>query len=194
MIEKLSRHLATAPKSESDVVYMLVQVRKLLEQAGESDLPRLKFFCDWVLHPGLAGKEAGRVLLELDDRLSKHDSSQPWEIDPDGRVAEMLSFRRFRYELAEYLTQLGVAADWMQDYSAWPKVQRLYSEIVRDCPLSITRKDHPFTYLAKIEITACEPSPAVVTANPHMDAFGWNWRFTLDDGKTFEMCHTSLVA
>jgi hypothetical protein len=35
-----------------------------------SSYPRLKFICDWVVHGGLAGKEAQRVLIEIDETAS----------------------------------------------------------------------------------------------------------------------------
>lgn len=37
IIDKLNRHMASAPKTEADVVYALVEIRKLLEQRGEKE-------------------------------------------------------------------------------------------------------------------------------------------------------------
>ncbi len=52
IIEKLSKHLSAPPSGEADVVYALVQIRKLMERDKvSSNYPRLKFFCDWVVRP-----------------------------------------------------------------------------------------------------------------------------------------------
>ena len=191
IIEKLNRHMSSAPKTEADVVYGLVEIRKLLEQSGHKDhFPRLVFFCDWVVHPWLKGTEAQRVLLELDERLSRYDASRPWEIDPDGHVHELLSFRRFRQELEACCRGFDVQEIWTQD-QGWREVSRLYSEIVRDCPLSMSRQNYEFSYLAKLEIDGGEPSEAIIKANPGKGYIGWNWKFTLNDGRSFDMPFTS---
>jgi hypothetical protein len=191
IIEKLSAHLSVPPVKESDVVYALVQIRKLMERGGLAPYQRLKFFCDWVVHGGLTGKETQRVLAEIDDRLKFHDASKPWEIDSDGKVGELLSHSAFRSEFHRYLESAGVSEIWTTDPSVWHKISRLYAEIVRDCPLECDRKDYTFPYIAKLEITDCEPWQPIVEANPTHDHIGWNWTFTLNDGRTFEMCNTS---
>lgn len=35
IIEKLPKHMAEEPKTEADVVYALVQIRKVLEHTGQ---------------------------------------------------------------------------------------------------------------------------------------------------------------
>jgi hypothetical protein len=191
IIEKLNRHMASPPQKESDVVYALVEVRKLLEQTGEKEtFSRLTFFCDWVVHPLLDKKNAQNVLLELDGRLGGYDASRPWEIDPDGQVHDLLSFRRFWQELNAYCKHVGITDGWTRDYLSWRQVARLYSGIVRDCPL-IMRKGYRFRHIAKVEITNCEPSKVVMGANPGDDYVGWKWTFTLSDGRSFEMPYTS---
>jgi hypothetical protein len=192
IVEKLNLHLSAPPVSEADVVYAFVQIRKLMERSGVSpDYPRLKFFCDWVVHGGLAGAEAQQVLIEIDDRLKFHDSRKPWEIDPDGRVGALLSHQAVCAELHRYLETAEVTQIWTRDPSVWFNVSKLYSEIVRDCPLEIKRKDYEFPYIAKLAITDCEPWEPMVKANPGQDHVGWNWTFTLSDGRTFEMGHSS---
>jgi len=192
IVEKLSRHLSSPPSSEADVVYAFVQVRKLMERSNAASMyPRLKFFCDWVVHGALAGAEAQQVLIEIDDRLKSHDSRKPWEIDPDGRVGALLSHQELCAELDRYLEAAGVTQIWTKDPALWNKVSGLYSEIVRDCPLEIKRKNYQFPYISKLEITDCNPLEAIVKANPGQVHVGWNWTFTLSDGRTFEMGHTS---
>jgi hypothetical protein len=192
IIKKLNRHMSSAPKTEADVVYGLVEIRKLLEQSGHKErFPRLVFFCDWVVHPWLKGRETQNVLMELDQRLGRYDASRPWEIDEDGKVHELLSLGRFAEELNACCRENGIDEIWTQDIWVWREVSRLYSEIVRDCPLSMTRKDYGFDYLATLEIDGCEPSQAIVEANPQNEHIGWNWKFTLNDGRTFNMPFTA---
>ena len=131
------------------------------------------------------------MLTELDERLGRYDVSRPWEIDPDGKVHELLSLRRFAQELNAYCREAGIGEKWTADIVAWREVSRLYSEVVRDCPLSISRKDYGFNYLSKLEIDGCEPSEAIAKANPQNEHIGWNWKFTLNDGRSFNMPFTA---
>jgi len=95
----------------------------------------------------------------------------PWEIDPDGKVYELLSLRRVAQELNGYCGETGIEERWAGDIMAWREVSRLYSEIVRDCPLSMSRKGHVFHYVAKLEIDGCEPSEAIVQSEPAERAY-----------------------
>jgi hypothetical protein len=190
IIEKLNRHMSSAPKTEADVVYGLVEIRKLLEQSGHKErFPRLVFFCDWVVHPWLKGRETQNVLMELDQRLGRYDASRPWEIDEDGKVHELLSLRRFAEELNACCRENGIDEIWTQDIWVWREVSRLYSEIVRDCPLSMKRQDCGFDYLATLEIDGCEPSDDLrLGAWPH----GGQRNLPGDSGEAEAMRETEL--
>jgi hypothetical protein len=192
IIEKLHTHLSSPPSSEAAVVYAFVQIRKLMEKSNAAGMyPRLKFFCDWVVHGGLAGTGAQQVLIEIDDRLKFYDSRKPWEIDPDGRVGAFLSHAALCTEMDRYLETAGVIQVWTKDPAVWHQVSKLYSEIVRDCPLETERKNYQYPHISKLEITDCMPSKPVAEANAGLDHIGWNWAFTLSDGRTFEMRHSS---
>lgn len=183
------------PRTEADVVYALVEVRKLLEQSGQkSHFPRLVFFCDWIVHPWLTGAETQNVVTEIDARLRRSDPAKSWEVDADGKMHELLSLRRFAQELNCYCRAAGIDEKWTGDGMAWREVSRLYSEVVRDCPLKVSRRSSEIDYLASLELVGCEPSEVLVKSNPLSEHIGWNWRFTLSDGRTFNTTFTAGAA
>ncbi len=55
VIEKLNAHISGGLHSEADVVYVMVEIRKLLEhlRIKGRDYSVLAFYCDWVLHTSL---------------------------------------------------------------------------------------------------------------------------------------------
>ena len=192
IIDKLSKHLASPPIAESDVVYALVQVRKLMERTNTgSNYRRLKFFCDWVVHGRLTGSQAKQVLIEIDDRLKFHYQREPWQFDPDGSIGALVSHHALLVELGRYLDDVGVTQVWTKDIFAWYRVSKLFSEVIRDCPLEINRQGYSFPYISRLEITDCDPWEPMVKANPHQDHVGWRWTFTLSNGRTFQLGHTS---
>ena len=54
--------------SEMQVVYVLVEIRKYLEQNAElrKRHPALNFYCCWVVHSEAAGHGADRILDRFD--------------------------------------------------------------------------------------------------------------------------------
>jgi hypothetical protein len=194
IIEKLTRHLSKPPECEADVVYAFVQVRKLLERdRAKKAYPRLTFFCDWVVHGHLSGTEAAEVLRQLDDGLNRYDPTRPFDIDRHGKVLPILSHRQLQAEMGRYLAEVGVEEIWTVSLRVWHDVARLYSEVIRDCPLVMPQLNTGLTYLRQVEITECEPVAAIVAANPHAQHHGWNWKFTLSDGRCFSLQHTSSI-
>ena len=193
IIEKLTQHMQAFPEREADVVYALAQVRKILEYGEVGDFHTLQFFCDWALHTRLDRSVAQRMLKTLDGQFRHYDSKKPWAIDPGGKALEIFSFRLFWQQLAKFCEKHELPTVWV-DYLNWKQVVKLYGEIVRDCPLVMTRKDYQFVYLKKFVLTACEPSQILVEANPGREHFGFNWEFTLSDGRTFNMPYTTTYS
>jgi hypothetical protein len=67
IIAKLKMLLANGITSEAEALYLMVEVRKLLERLqAEKQYEYLKFHCDWALHAALEGTMAQRILKQFD--------------------------------------------------------------------------------------------------------------------------------
>jgi len=85
LAEELWSLLNEEPQAKRDVVHVLIQIRKVLEHDGKpAKYEVLKFFCDWVAHPKLAGTGARRVLRLLDEQLPTF-YGKPEGVDHKGR-------------------------------------------------------------------------------------------------------------
>src|SRR3954470_6482909 len=63
IVEKLDRQVRKGLQSEAEVVYLLVQTRKLLEiDQRKREFEALVFHCDWVVHARLSGSTARHYL------------------------------------------------------------------------------------------------------------------------------------
>lgn len=193
--EELFDLMNKPPERKQEVVYTLVQVRKILEHDGNGDeASLLRFYCDWAFHTKLDRRGAAYILRILDERLGQYRPWSPETIDPDGRVSQVLSFDLFNRCLSDFSRQNDLPTVWTEDWFAWQKTIMFYGEQVRHTPLIMTRKDYKFRYLQKLVIAACEPSREIVEANPNEAHFGFKWQFTLNDGFTFCLPHTSNLA
>lgn len=61
----------------------------------------------------------------------------------------------------------------------------------QEVPVTITPEDYAFKYLKRLELLSLEPAKAIVDTNPGKKYFGLNWKFTLNDGTTFNLPYTS---
>jgi hypothetical protein len=100
LLQQLGIELAKGITTEVQVVYLMVGIRKILEQRSAKDrYEYLTFYCDWALHSKLEGRMAQRI-LKLFDSVNIHTKTG---MDPDGlpsqlkrqvdRISKIHSFR-----------------------------------------------------------------------------------------------------
>lgn len=189
--EELLSRLNEEPHDKANVVYIFIQIRKMLEHDNKpSNYWTLNFFCDWVAHPKLSGAGARQVLKMLDDHLpSFQDKPEKW--DPDGVVHNILSFQLLRQHLGEFLAANDLPTRWCDDLFTWNTVLQFYGQQVQDTPLAVDSGKHALVYVRKVEIVACEPDKEIVEANLEQKYYGFKWLVTLRDGRTFPWPFTS---
>jgi hypothetical protein len=77
VIDKLRAEMDLLPiRRESQVVYILAEVRKVLDQSSSSELasyPNLKFFCNWALHAKIDQRSSQKRIQEFCDAFDLHD-------------------------------------------------------------------------------------------------------------------------
>ena len=69
IVEKLQKELEEEVTTERHVVYILAEVRKLLEVRGRADDNKFKalhFYCSWALHTKMKREGAARILERFD--------------------------------------------------------------------------------------------------------------------------------
>lgn len=194
--EELWPILSAEPQEKLAVVGVLIQIRKMLEHDGNpAQYLGLKFFCDWVAHPKLAGTGARELLRQLDDELPTFDPRNPEGWDPRGVVHSILSFDVFRHELWAFLRapDNDLPTRWVEDEFTWKTVAQFYGQQVQNTPLVIENDKHALTYIRKVEIVSCAPSEHIVNANPQEKFHGFKWLVTLKDGRSFTWPYTSNV-
>lgn len=170
ILGKLRKHLFDGLNTESDVVYFLVQVRKLLELTP-NDYEYLKFHCDWALHTVLSGTMAQTFLAEFDSAnlhlrgggVELHDL--PPELQR--RIDDISTLHSFKIELYRFLGVQSLPSI----NEAWPKFLVLYGRIVKDCPL-VMRAANATASIEKVNLAVEEPEHQPV-AGQHMHKISW---------------------
>ncbi len=114
IVGKLRALLRAGINTEAELVYLLVEVRKLYERRNAKLPTYLALFCDWVVHAKLNHPKWADKANELKDR----------------RIAQ----EEFRKGLALVLEHEG-----LPEPSDWPHVLELLAAVLKDCPLEFNQ-------------------------------------------------------
>jgi hypothetical protein len=139
IIKKLKKELDRGIASEARAVYLLTEVRKLIEHdMVKGAYPNLKFYCDLVLHAKLTGPGAQDILRQFDAAhpLLRDQKVELRDLPPIlrseiNRISKMKSFRE---ELDVLLADYGLPPL----KRGWTHFLHLYAKIVEDIPLEVT--------------------------------------------------------
>jgi hypothetical protein len=149
IVAKLKLLLAKGITTEAEALYLMVEVRKLLEQQrAKRQYEYLTFHCDWAVHPTLAGPTAQKILerfeaanVHLKTGVELHDLPGLLRMDVD-RISKM---RYFEDQLNAFSKANGIATLDEIRSDGWIHFVHLYARIVEDCPLVMTPKNQSAT-------------------------------------------------
>src|SRR5580692_9997655 len=105
IIDKLQRQLAKGLADEAHVVYVMVEIRKLLEpsKTKKTDFPWLHLFCDWIVHTGIENKHeaADWLLKNFDERLKRESRGFTLEFLDYLSLAHLREELRFLFSMCD---------------------------------------------------------------------------------------------
>lgn len=183
ILKKLTGKFEKPPRSEEDVAYTLIEIRKLLERDAKQDqFATLTFFCDWVVHSVLNRRGAHDQISCLDVRLSNLDLTNLDDVGPDEEIYRFISFEGLFEELGRFSKEMELPDRWTANPVWWRECVKLYGEIVRDCALEVKQPGNRPRSITRVVLTTVSTMPVENDA----ESFGLNWEFTLSDGSSFK--------
>lgn len=135
ILEKLSNFLKNPIEQECGVVYLMVEMRKLIEHKrneviddeGFQHYPRIAFYSNWCVHTDLTSRVAKKHLEEI-EAMSKRG-----EIKDE--IFIFLRFEGLKSELANFFKEYGL--DGTVFFMNWESFKDLLVDVLADCPLLI---------------------------------------------------------
>jgi hypothetical protein len=145
IISKLRAELASSIDTEVRVVYLLANIRKILEQENSNDnFKYLKFHCNWALHSCLDRDQLAKEILDNFNQIHVRFLSG---IDlpnlPSGlreQIEIISKMENFRKELSCFLQAHKLPDIITGRPDCWPRFLLLYAAVVEDCPLIFTQE------------------------------------------------------
>jgi len=179
LLRKINDALSSAITTEMQVVYLLVEIRKLLDRDNYTQ-PTIRSFSNWVVHTSLEHKAEGttQVLQEFDEcvSLTIEENKGP------GTFPQHYSLRNFRDGLQTFLAAYTLPTQLTDDDTTWQTFCRLYSDVVSDCPITLTASRVALNYIDKVELVTNMRLPDGYQQLPLLD-----WKVTLKSGRVMFM-------
>jgi len=135
IIEKLNKELSKEIKTAAQVVYILMEVRKVIKDHDSSAdrYPILSFFCDWVVHVKMDRQAARRMLGEVRGFYAGLDSYL--HIKKNTNFFPFVMFIVLKRELKIFLESNDLPQNIIKDAEKWEEFLFLLIDVIIDCPL-----------------------------------------------------------
>jgi hypothetical protein len=133
ILQKLEKELRRKITSERQVVYILVQIRKVVDKEYKENFETLKLHCDWAVHTELTRTSARALLGKLNQWYSALAGwTSPNEASQ--KLAEKLGLESFRADFRRFLEHHGLPGSFC-DGDSWFDFLYHYVRVIQDCPL-----------------------------------------------------------
>src|SRR4051794_39330716 len=131
ILGKLTFLLKSGITSEPEAVYLMVAVRKLLEQQqAKKQYEYLTFHCDWALHSQLSGTTAQKILKEFDDAHIHFKKGVLLDELPShlkDTIERISKMKPFEQELEQFLQAHGFSRFAENRADGWAHFHHLYA-------------------------------------------------------------------
>lgn len=174
LLRKIQHVLDRRITNEMQVVYLLVELRKLMDRDDYKD-PVLRTFSNWVVHTSLENRSEGStfILSEFD-----HFVAGFHERKRQSPHLQHISLGAFREALFRCFEHFRLSAKFVTDRTEWKKFGKLYCFIVSECPIVFTASKIRLKYIKQVELRGIAPG-VLVKEWPIVQ-----WRLTFHDGHT----------
>jgi hypothetical protein len=138
IIEKLETFLNShmPPDEECYVVYLLVEVRKILEHENNGKYPICKFYADWCVHTAKDKVTQQIKLIIQGIHKEFFDAAvKRLPINKEQKLHDFLSMDELRKELRGFLQVQGLP-DSIIERANWVRFQSLLVRILADQPIN----------------------------------------------------------
>jgi len=140
IIEKLNQHIGKNLNEEADVVYLFVQIRKLLEQENRlGEFPILQFYCNWIVYPRLNYLDRNPGMKDVLDKLEKAielETNGGSKDDVLSLFSDTLSLKKLWKELNDFFRSYDeFNPDILNKPEPWSNLGGLLINILTDLPL-----------------------------------------------------------
>ena len=133
VVEKINLEINAGLHKESQVVYIMTGIRKIIEQENlYSRFPYLNFYCNWMLHAKLTNRRT-QIILNYFDNTHKKILAHKEDIF-SFEFEKISKMEVFKTELSSFMYEKNII-DFSNIQNVWTYFLYLYSKVISGCPL-----------------------------------------------------------
>ena len=133
---------------ESQVMYLMVELRKIIEQINSGSYQLLKFYCDWCVHSkkDKITSEINKIMQQIYNEIEKKKYKQAGGFPGIEDFVEMEGLRK---NMDKFLRELGLNNITLTNFKVWEKFRETLTKILVEQPLENPHeKIKKFTFLS----------------------------------------------
>ena len=137
IIEKLGGFFRAHPQfaDESEVVYLFVEIRKLIDKEGSSQkYSLLKFYCDWSVH-SRKDKITDEIRSVMNTVYEEFLQSRSLKTEFTMALFNFVGMSALKHELSSFLVEHSLDVDFLEEKNWNQNVLPLIHSILVDQPL-----------------------------------------------------------
>jgi len=176
ILRKLQSELESEITTERQVVYILAEIRKAIEQAGElENYFALDFYCSFALHTRMSKAGAKRILERFDRAHSflVRKEEVPRELQKE--IDQTTKLEKFRGELKQFLNANGLPNPLCEASDAWAKFLQLYGGIIDECELILKDEGAHLKHLDRVVLRLDVAPEVTITEYGEQVLFRIRW-------------------
>jgi hypothetical protein len=162
IVRKMRAELKRGITYESQALYLMVEIRKLLDKNRKAANPynSLRLYSDWAVHVELSGPQAQGIVKKADAFYQKLKDGTHSEADTKA-FAQIFGLDAFRDELKQFFT-----AHHLPSFSEpeWHKFLGCFLGVIQDCPLSCSDRGGAVQYVDQVVIVS--QAKRILDGNP----------------------------
>ena len=160
IVRKLRDALSNRIEREADVVYILAESRKLLEDTSPNE-PHfaLKLYCHWAVHVDLAGRDTTLPFLRQVDSFVASALADNNFGEQHRMFHEFGFLDSFRQLLKRFLESCGLPTHVCDDDPSWGAFLALYASVIEDGSLSCNAQPGDLRVISGVTFTRGRPAP-----------------------------------
>jgi hypothetical protein len=187
ILEKLQHELQLDLTTECQVVYILAEIRKAIEQADELDGYRaLDFYCSFALHTRMGKVGAKRILERFDKAYPIWIARQQLPQELRQEIGQTAKLDRFRREMKTFLKANNLPTRLFTDPDAWAKFVHLYGKIIDECELVLRGDSGQLQFIDRVVVHLKEVSKPLATEFGNQMLISICWTCHGKDGKSVD--------
>lgn len=141
IVKKITTLLSenTSLVRESDIVYLFVEIRKLLDRENNYNFPTLRFYCDWAVHTKKSKitKEVKKIMEKIYEEMKARDAILDNPADKKSGIvsridsADFIYMKELKKEMQNFLKSKNINCN-LSEYKNWTEFTESFINVLAD--------------------------------------------------------------